>query len=107
MKKVFEITINYTESTWGSAYAMVEAETEEEARELFEDNPHDYDWDGWDTFDSEVRHWEIDTVECDEFMTKRLHEKQVKPLLEKITERMKADDLNDQKGLSYVNSCSK
>ena len=73
--KVFEIRIDVTSQTWETCYAHVEAETEEEARKLFEDNPHDYDWDGWDTFDSEVRHWEIDTVEYDEFMTKRLQEK--------------------------------
>jgi len=94
-KKVFEIRIDVTSQTWETCSTYVEAETEEEARELFEDSPHDYDWDGWKTFDSEVRHWEIDTVEYDEFMTKRLQEKQVNPLLEKITERMKAEDLND------------
>ena len=73
--KVFEITIDVTSQTWDTCQAYVEAETEEEARKLFEDNPYDYDWDGWETLDSEIRHWEVDTVEYDDFTTKRLQEK--------------------------------
>ena len=67
MKKVFEITINYIESAWGTVYSMVEAETEEEARKLFEADPWEYDWDGGDTHDSEVRGWDIESIdECPE-----------------------------------------
>ena len=72
--KVFEITIDVTSQTWDTAYAYVEAETEEEARKLFDDDPMGYDWDNWDTHDSETKHWEIDSVEYDEFLTNRLKE---------------------------------
>lgn len=75
MKKMFEIKIDVTSQTWETCYVYVEAETAEEAEDLFHDNPYDYDWDGWETFDSEVQHWEIDSVEYDEFMTNRMKEK--------------------------------
>ena len=75
MKKMFEVKINVTSQTWETCYAYVEAETSEEAEELFNDNPNDYDWDDWDHQDSEVQHWEIDSVEYDEFMTNRMKEK--------------------------------
>ena len=75
MKKVFEVTIDVTSQTWETCYAYVEAETAEEARELFDSNPVDYYWDHWKTHDSEVQHWEIDSVEYDEWMTNRLKEK--------------------------------
>ena len=75
MKKVFEIKIEYTESTWGSCYAYVEAETKDEAEDLFNDDPWAYDWDGWETHDSEMRDWTIDSIDYDDFMTKRLQEK--------------------------------
>ena len=75
MKKMFEVIIDVTSQTWETCYAFVEAETAEEARELFEDNPFSYDWEGWKTHDSEVRHWEIDSVEYDEFMTNHMKEK--------------------------------
>tara|TARA_Y100001973_G_scaffold103723_1_gene171635 strand:+ start:86 stop:322 length:237 start_codon:yes stop_codon:yes gene_type:complete len=74
MKKIFEVTIDVTSQTWETCYAYVEAETAEEARELFENDPFDYDWDNWDTHDSETKHWEIDSVEYDEFLTNRLKE---------------------------------
>ena len=74
-KKVFELKIDVTSQTWETCYAYVEAETAEEAETLFHDDPHDYDWDGWTHQDSEVQHWEIDTVEYDEWMTNRLKEK--------------------------------
>ena len=75
MKKVFEVTIDVTSQTWETAYAYVEAETAEEARELFENDPFDYDWDHWKTHDSETKHWEVESVEYDEFMTDRMKEK--------------------------------
>tara|TARA_Y100000593_G_C4268706_1_gene316202 strand:+ start:377 stop:658 length:282 start_codon:yes stop_codon:yes gene_type:complete len=91
-KKYFEVKIDVTSQTWEIAYAYVEAETEEEARKLFEDNPHDYDWDGWETFDSEIRHWEVDTVEYDQWMTESMERRDEE---KRLTERMKAEDLND------------
>ena len=74
-KKVFEIKLDVTSQTWETCYAYVEAETAEEARELFDSNPDDYYWDNWKHQDSEVQHWEIDSVEYDEFMTNRMKEK--------------------------------
>ena len=73
--KVFEVRVDVVNKTYESCYSYVEAETAEEARKLFDANPHDYDWYGWETFDSEIQHWEVDNVEYDEFMTKRLQEK--------------------------------
>ena len=84
-KKVFEVSINCTSTTWESAYAMVEAETEEEARKLFEEDPWAYDWDGWETHDSEMRDWEIESVDYDEWSTDRLRER------ETMKERMDAN----------------
>ena len=75
MKKVFEVIINYTENVWGHCYATVEAETVEEARELFEDDPSAYDWEGWDHDSSEVIDWEVADVTEDEWSTKKLQEK--------------------------------
>lgn len=95
MKKVFEVRIDFCETVWKSCYAYVEAETKDEAEDLFNDDPWKYDWEGWEEHDSEMGDWIIDSIEYDDFMTKRLHEKEVNPLLEKITERMKAEDLND------------
>jgi DNA-dependent RNA polymerase auxiliary subunit epsilon len=91
-KKYFEVKIDITSQTWEIAYAYVEAETEEEARKLFEDNPYDYDWDGWETFDSEIRHWEVDTVDYDKWMTESMERRDEE---KRLTERMKAEDLND------------
>lgn len=75
MKKVFEVNIHVTNTTWDSCQAYVEAETAEEARKLFDDDPWGYDWDNCDTHDTEVTHWEVDSIEFDEFMTNRLKEK--------------------------------
>ena len=75
MKKVFEITIDYMESAWGRAYAMVEAETEDEAKELFETDPWAYDWDGWETTDREKQGWEVDSIDECPWATKKLQEK--------------------------------
>ena len=75
-KKMFEVRIDVTSQTWDTVYAYVEAETAEEARKLFEDNPYDYDWDNWETCDSEVQHWEIDTVEYDKWMTESMQRRE-------------------------------
>ena len=91
-KKVFEIRINYSETGYGSCYAYVEAETKEEAEELFGNDPYAYDWDGWETHDTELDSWEIEDVEYDEFMTKRLQEKEQ---LDNITNKMTHEDMDD------------
>ena len=75
MKKMFEINIDVVSTSWDSCEVYVEAETAEEARELFENDPYSYDWDNWKTHDTETRSWEIDSVEYDEFMTNRMKEK--------------------------------
>ena len=75
MKKIFEVIIDVTSKTWETCYAYVEAENAEEARELFESNPDDYDWDHWKHQDSEVQRWEVDSVVYDEFITNRMKEK--------------------------------
>jgi hypothetical protein len=64
LKKTFHIAINVTSTVWESASAYVEAETLEEAMDLFEENPHDYDWDDWDTIDSNTDDWWVDTQRC-------------------------------------------
>ena len=65
--KVFRIELNVTSSCWESAEAFVEAENLKEAIKLFKDNPYDYDWDNWETHDSETRDWEVDEENCKEF----------------------------------------
>jgi len=71
MKKFYVVNINITSTTWDSAEAYVEAESEEEARKLFEDDPDVYDWENWETHDSETRSWEIESVEYDKWLTER------------------------------------
>lgn len=72
--KAFRIEIDVTQTTWDTAEAYVEAETEEEARALFEKDPWEYSWDNWDTHDSEVRGWNIESVEFDQWATDHLIE---------------------------------
>ena len=69
MKKVYRVNIDVTSQTWETAIAYVEAESEEQARKLFTDDPYDYDWEDWETHDSQTQSWAIDTIEYDEFQT--------------------------------------
>ena len=55
----YEILIDVTSTTWETCSAWVEANSLKEAIEKFEENPHDYDWDNWETWDSETRYWEV------------------------------------------------
>ena len=71
MKKIYRVELNITSTTWDSAEAYVEAESEEEARKLFEDDPDGYDWDNWETHDSETRGWGIESVKYDEWLTEQ------------------------------------
>ena len=75
MSKIYRVELNVTSTAWESVEAYVEAESEEEARKLFESNPWDYDWDNWETHDSEIRDWEIESVEYDEWLTERKNAK--------------------------------
>ena len=54
-----QILIDVTSTAWETCSAWVEANSLEEAIEKFEESPFDYDWDGWETWDTETRHWEI------------------------------------------------
>jgi len=71
MKKFYRVEINVTSTAWESVEAYVEADSEEEARKLFENDPWDYDWDNWETHDSTIRDWEIESVEYDKWLTDR------------------------------------
>lgn len=84
--KVFTFKLDTTSTTWETAEAYVEAETIEEAKKLFNANPYDYDWDNWDTHDSEVTGWNIESVEFDQWMTDLTKEKK------RIEEKKKEDE---------------
>ena len=75
MKKMYRVELNVTCTAWDSAEAFVEAESEEEARKLFEDDPDAYDWENWETHDSETRDWEIESVKYDEWLTEYMNAK--------------------------------
>jgi hypothetical protein len=61
MKK-FVFDIHTTCTHWETVEVVVEASTEEEARELFAKDPWEYEWENWESVDSEMHHWEIDDV---------------------------------------------
>mgnify|MGYP003645914563 CR=1 FL=1 len=67
--KAFLFKLDVTSTAWETAEAYVEAETIEEAKKLFNANPYDYDWDNWDTHDSETQGWNIESVEFDQWRT--------------------------------------
>jgi len=79
MMKVFRIEVDVTSTAWETANVFVEAETLEEAIKLFKDNPYGYDWNDWNTHDSEMQHWEVDEEQCneDEYKTARLEKTDV------------------------------
>jgi len=62
--KVFRIVLDVVSTSWETVDAFVEAETLEEAIKLFKDDPDCYDWDNWETTDSEVHSWEVNEEEC-------------------------------------------
>ena len=62
--KVFRIVLDVVSTSWETADAFVEAETLEEAIKLFKDDPDCYDWDNWETTDSEVHSWEVNEEVC-------------------------------------------
>jgi hypothetical protein len=71
----YRIEINVTSTEWSTCECYVEAESEKEAREKFEVDPDEYQWDNWEIQDSEIRGWDVWGVEQDEQMTKSLEEK--------------------------------
>jgi hypothetical protein len=76
LKKVYRVNIDVTSQTWETAVAYVEAESEEQAYNLFMDDPSGYDWEDWETHDSETQGWEIESVEYDAWLTERENAKQ-------------------------------
>ena len=72
--KIFRIDIGVTCTTWDTCCAYVEAETEDEAYAIFNKDPFAFDWDHWETIDSETQDWEVNKVEYDEWMTKAKQE---------------------------------
>jgi DNA-dependent RNA polymerase auxiliary subunit epsilon len=71
-KKYYRIDINTTSTTWETCECYIEAESEEEARAKLEADPYGYEWDNWDGREDELRSWDIERVEYDEWMTKHM-----------------------------------
>ena len=61
--KTFRVEIHTASTHWEVADCFIEAESKEEARKLFEKDPWAFDWDGWDTLDSELQTYEIDSIQ--------------------------------------------
>mgnify|MGYP003114419461 CR=1 FL=1 len=91
-KKVYEIMINATSQCWEQCFVAVEANSAKEAKELFEANPYDYDWEDWHTQDSEMQHWEVERVDVCETSTEKLQEQH---RLDRLNKLMEQEDLND------------
>ena len=72
--KVFRIDLDVSSQTYDTCSVYVEAETEDEARAIFNADPYLEEWDDWQTTDSEMQDWSIDKVEYDEWMTIRMPE---------------------------------
>ena len=73
MKKYFRVEINVVSTTWETCDCLIEAESAQHARKLF-DADLDMDWDNWEYSDSEVRSWDVESIEYDEWYTKRMKE---------------------------------
>ena len=78
MKKWYRIELNVTSTEFSTCECYVEAESEREAHEEFELNPDAYEWDDWQVQDSEIRSWDVWSVEHDEGYTKHIAEKETK-----------------------------
>ena len=72
IKKYYRIDINVVSTAWETCDCYIQAESEEEARTLFEAAPYHYEWDNWETQDGELRDWDVENVEYDEWMTKHM-----------------------------------
>jgi DNA-dependent RNA polymerase auxiliary subunit epsilon len=72
--KVFRIDLDVSSQTYDTCSVYVEAETEDEARAIFNADPYLEEWDDWQTIDSEMQDWSIDKIEYDEWMTNRMPE---------------------------------
>jgi len=78
MKKYFRVEINVTSTAWETCDCVIEAESAQHARKLFDANPDEYEWDNWEHSDSEVRNWDVEHVEYDEGYTKYIAERDTK-----------------------------
>lgn len=67
--KYYIIHIDVVSTTWDTCECYVQAESEEDARAIFDKDPDIGDWDNWETSDSEVRNWDVERVEYDAWMT--------------------------------------
>ena len=72
--KVFRIDLDVSSQTYDTCSVYVEAETEDEARAIFNADPYLEEWDDWQTIDSEMQDWSIDKIEHDEWMSNRWSE---------------------------------
>ena len=83
MKKYYRILINVVSTAWETAECYIQAESEEEARKIFDADDHMCDWDDWEIYDSEVRNWDVENVEYDEWMTNHMADPEVSSMKEK------------------------
>lgn len=69
--KIFRIEIDVVSKSWETVGVYIEAERLDEAIQMFEKDPYLYDWDDWETHDSETIEWKINHELCayDEYMT--------------------------------------
>lgn len=76
--KIFRIEVDVISRSFETAHVYIEAESLDEAKKKFEDDPFDHDWDDWETHDSETMSWEMCHERCayDEYMTK--HEEKLR-----------------------------
>jgi hypothetical protein len=72
--KIFRIEVDVISRAFETAHVYIEAESLDEAKKKFEDDPFDHDWDDWETHDSETVSWEMCNERCayDEYMTKHI-----------------------------------
>jgi hypothetical protein len=71
-KKYYRIDLDVTSTAWETCSTYIEAESEEEALAIFDKDPDASDWDDWEWNDGQIRGWEVNNVECDEWMTKHM-----------------------------------
>ena len=68
-KKYYRVDLNVTSTAWETCECYIQAESAEEARKKFDADPETNDWDNWEHSESEIRNWDVERVELDEWMT--------------------------------------
>lgn len=66
--KEWIIDINVVSTAYEAAHAFVKAETLEEAIELFEKDPYNYEWEEWEMIDADTQSWEVNKETSKEFI---------------------------------------